>query len=113
MDDYREKTVLVTGGHGFLGKHVMGELQRGYKKIITFSHQECNLTEQVMARDLLARVRPEVIIHLAASVGGISRLKEYLELHLTPLEKGLVETIDWYVSSLKHPANQILIRNVA
>lgn len=64
--------VLVTGGAGFLGKRVVAELQkRGYKKIVVPRSSEYDLTEQSQVRKLLAAERPDLIIHLAAQVGGI------------------------------------------
>lgn len=72
MSHLTGKTVLVTGGGGFLGRHLCDRL-RGVapKKIVTPRRSEFDLTEQNQVRDLLATVRPDTIIHLAAVVGGI------------------------------------------
>ena len=64
--------VLVTGGTGFLGRHVAAELmRRGVREIVSPRSQETDLTDARATGELLARVRPDIILHLAAKVGGI------------------------------------------
>lgn len=82
MSDLTGKRVLVTGGQGFLGGFVVEELQkRDPAEIITFSSEEYDLTEQDQVRALLADKKPEVIIHLAAKVGGIGANREHPGLY--------------------------------
>jgi GDP-L-fucose synthase len=70
--DLKNRTVLVTGGAGFLGRHLRAELtRRGYKKIVAPTHKDCDLTDQTSVRALLKKHRPAAVIHLAARVGGI------------------------------------------
>lgn len=71
------KRVLVTGGSGFLGKRVVHALQQaGAAEIITPSHKQYNLIEQSEVRKLMADLHPDLIIHLAAVVGGIGANRE-------------------------------------
>jgi GDP-L-fucose synthase len=66
------KNALVTGGKGFLGKRVVAELQRqGYSDIHAPSKCDYDLTEQRDVRQLVSAVKPDLVIHLAAVVGGI------------------------------------------
>ncbi len=71
------KRVLVTGGAGFLGRQVCAQL-RDYNPgtIIAPRKAEYDLTEQTAVRRMLDDHAPEVIIHLAAVVGGIGANQE-------------------------------------
>jgi GDP-L-fucose synthase len=62
----------VTGGSGFLGRHVCQELAaHAPAQIITPRRAEYDLREQADVRRLFAEQRPDVVVHLAAVVGGI------------------------------------------
>ena len=66
------KRVLVTGGAGFLGSHVVARLAgMGASKIVVPRRVDYDLTEQAIVRRLFARTRPDVVLHLAGEVGGI------------------------------------------
>jgi GDP-L-fucose synthase len=67
-----QRTVLVTGGAGFLGRQVVAELERrGAKDVVAPRSREYDLVDGDAVRRLLDRARPDVVIHLAAVVGGI------------------------------------------
>lgn len=69
--------VMVTGGAGFLGRHVCDELrQHDPAAILVPRRAEYDLTEQARVRQLLDDQRPDVVIHLAAVVGGIGANRE-------------------------------------
>jgi GDP-L-fucose synthase len=62
------KNVVVTGGNGFLGRHVVDALNR--RGVIPYTPQyDLRKTENVGR--LYFENRPDIVIHLAASVGGI------------------------------------------
>ena len=66
------RRVMVTGGHGFLGTRVMALVrEKSPARLFTFSSREYDLTRQSEVARLYADQRPDVVIHLAARVGGI------------------------------------------
>jgi GDP-L-fucose synthase len=65
------KRVTVTGGNGFLGRQVVRLLEGLGARVFTFSSAEYNLTKQADVARMYEDQRPEVVIHLAARVGGI------------------------------------------
>ncbi len=72
MINWSEQRVVVTGGSGFLGSHVVKVLeQRGASDIFVPLHHDYDLRYQTAILDLLNDAKPTLIIHLAASVGGI------------------------------------------
>lgn len=67
-----QKRITITGGKGFLGKHLIRAFQgRGHEKIIVADLPEYNLTKADDVRRLYTETKPDVVVHLAAKVGGI------------------------------------------
>lgn len=67
-----DKRIVVTGGSGFLGTQVVGQLKRrGCRQIFVPRSREFNLTKENDIVRMLQAYKPEVVIHLAAVVGGI------------------------------------------
>ncbi len=70
--DLTGKRIVVTGGAGFLGTHVVAELAAaGCRHVIVPRSRAVDLRREDDVRRLFERERPEVVIHLAAVVGGI------------------------------------------
>jgi GDP-L-fucose synthase len=72
MSYLKDKSVVVTGGSGFLGTHVVERLEReGCRQVFVPRSSEYDLRHEADIKRLLEVAKPEVIIHLAAVVGGI------------------------------------------
>jgi GDP-L-fucose synthase len=70
--DLSDATIIVTGGAGFLGFHVVEQLKaRGAKRIVIPRSREFDLTNASSTAQLFAETKPDLVIHLAARVGGI------------------------------------------
>ena len=61
------KKIIVTGGSGLVGKH----LQEILPNATYLSSKDCDLTDIKMVRWLISSYTPDIVIHLAAKVGGI------------------------------------------
>lgn len=67
-----EKRIVVTGGAGFLGSFLCEQLKSaGTGELFIPRRAEYDLTEQDAVRQLYADAQPDLVIHLAAEVGGI------------------------------------------
>ena len=72
MGFWDKKRVLVTGGAGFLGSYVVEKLQeRGCKNIFVPRSKDYNLVEMDSVKRVYRDAKPDIVIHLAARVGGI------------------------------------------
>jgi len=75
---FSRKRFIVTGGAGFLGKEVVRRLEeQGASEIMVPRSSEYDLVKLEDIRRLIDEGRPDVIIHLAAVVGGIGANREH------------------------------------
>jgi len=77
---WRNKKVLITGAHGFVGKNLLEEL-KNFQKIVDFkilypSRKQLNLIDQKKTNNYFLRNKPDIVLHLAGKVGGIGINKE-------------------------------------
>lgn len=72
MGFWNDKRVVVTGGKGFLGQYVVRELEkRKCGSLFVVRKKEFDLRKQADVEKLLHHTKPDIVIHLAAVVGGI------------------------------------------
>lgn len=68
----KEKRITITGGKGFLGKHLIRKFrERGFEHLSIADLPEYNLVRPEDVRKLYEDTRPDIVVHLAAKVGGI------------------------------------------
>ena len=74
--DLREKVVVVTGGTGFLGRHVSAELRRAGAHVQALGTSDYDLRDREAIHQMLRALSPDAVVHLAATVGGIGANRE-------------------------------------
>lgn len=72
MLNLQEKRILVTGGSGFVGQHLLRQLEiRGCREVFAPPRAQYDLTREDHVERLFREIRPQVVFHLAGVVGGI------------------------------------------
>jgi len=75
---WRDKRVTVTGGAGFLGSYVVEKLrERGCRHIFVPRSRDYDLREKEAVIRMYEDSHPDIVIHLAAVVGGIGANRKY------------------------------------
>jgi len=75
---FENRRVVVTGGAGFLGGHVTkGLRERGCKKILVPQIADYNLVRMDDIERMYEQMQPDIVVHLAAAVGGIGANREH------------------------------------
>ncbi|MBI3828529.1 MAG: GDP-L-fucose synthase [Planctomycetes bacterium] len=71
------RRILVTGGAGFLGRFVCEKLRaRGVKELIVPRRKDYDLTDPAAVKRVYDDAQPDLVVHLAAEVGGIGANRE-------------------------------------
>jgi GDP-L-fucose synthase len=75
--DLSTKRICITGGAGFLGTHLQAQLKkRGAKELFIPTYPEYDLVKSEDIARLYKDSKPDIVIHLAAKVGGIGANRE-------------------------------------
>jgi len=107
MIDLSVKNILVTGGKGFLGSFMVSKLkEKGCKNIFVPLSKDYNLVDMNAVKRLYQDAKPEVVIHLAAIVGGIGANKENpgkffydnLMMGIQMMEEGRLRGVEKFVA---------------
>jgi len=106
-DFFRDKRVVVTGGAGFLGSYVLEGLERrGCGDILVPKIEDYDLIQLSGIKRMYDDMEPEIVIHLAAVVGGIGANREHpgkffyenLMMGVQLIEEGRLRNIEKFVA---------------
>ena len=107
MLDLKSKRIVVTGGAGFLGSFVTAALEaRGCRNVFVPRVEDYDLVERDNVRRMYDDLRPNLVIHLAAIVGGIGANREHpgefyyknMAMGLFMLEEARLRRIEKFVA---------------
>jgi GDP-L-fucose synthase len=104
---FEDRRVVVTGGAGFLGSYVIKGLQkRGCKNIGVPKIEDYDLVNLKDITEMYDDMKPDIVIHLAAVVGGIGANREHpgeffyknLMMGVQLIEQGRIRNIEKFVA---------------
>jgi len=107
IEDIESKRIAVTGGAGFLGGFVITRLRSaGVSDVVVPRIEEYDLTREGQVRRFYDQMNPDIVIHLAAVVGGIGANREHpgsffyknLVMGAMLMEYGRLAGLDKFVS---------------
>ncbi len=106
-DFFKDRRIVVTGGAGFLGQYVLDGLKRrSCKNILVPKIEDYDLIKSSEVKRMYDNMKPDIVIHLAAVVGGIGANREHpgkffyenLMMGVQLIEEGRLRTIEKFVA---------------
>ncbi len=106
-DFFEDRRIVITGGAGFLGSYVIDKLkQKNCKNILVPTIEDYNLVNMPDVERMYDDMRPDIVIHLAAAVGGIGANREHpgkffyenLMMGVQLIEQGRLRNIEKFVA---------------
>ena len=104
---FEDRRIVITGGAGFLGSYVIDGLEkRGCKNILVPRIEDYDLVQMDNIVRMYADMKPDIVIHLAAVVGGIGANREHpgeffyknLMMGVQLIEQGRLREIEKFVA---------------
>ena len=104
---FEDRRIVVTGGAGFLGGYILeGLRKRGGKNILVPKIEDYDLVNLEDVMRMYDNMKPDIVIHLAAVVGGIGANREHpgeffyknLMMGVQLIEQGRVRAIEKFVA---------------
>jgi len=104
MLDLATKRVLVTGGTGFLGRALVQQLREREVAVVSLGRADGDLTSASAAQVIIAKHRPDIVVHLAVLCGGIganrARPADFLADNALMGLNVLRACVDWQVAKV-------------
>ncbi len=104
---FKDKKIVVTGGAGFLGSYICRKLtERGCKNILVPKIEDYDLVKLPDIKKMYDDMKPDIVIHLAAVVGGIGANREHpgkffyenLMMGVQLIEEGRLRNLEKFIA---------------
>lgn len=107
MSFWKDKKVMVTGGSGFLGKYVVDKIRSSKQcEVCSPTRKDYDLVDNNQVIAMYDNISPDIVIHLAATVGGIGANRDNpgkffydnLMMSVQTMEQARIHNVDKFVA---------------